>query len=253
MCTSLSFGVSIRSEFDGSEGIADTHDGDGLAFQNEGAATCTKGYEVKSRITVPTTHRCHFDDYISTYTGRQFPICVTTTLSHCSGSTIAQNEKLDAPDKTRQSAELALWVALRAPSSHPTTVLECFHLSARTTALFSPLGTFIACLAMRCWSSTNQARNRVSQDCEDILNSTSCRRAWAVGFESANHLDLSGFAIGQSERNSVPLDLVCDKKCCDWATCDLPLWAQECADSTWGDQCKVMCAVSGTESAVSLK
>ena len=71
-------------------------------------------------------------------------------------------------------------------------------------------------------------------------------------FESANHLDLSGFAIGQWERNAKPPDPVCeDKKCCDWATCDLSLWARECTDSTSGDQCQVMCAVGDTESAVS--
>ena len=104
---------------------------------------------------------------------------------------------------------------------------------------------------MRCWTSINQAPIGVSQDCEDILDSTSCRRAWTVGVESANHLDLSGFAIGQGERNSVPPAPVCeDKKCCDWATCDLSLRAQECPTLTSGDRCKVMCAVGDTESAV---
>ena len=41
-----------------------------------------------------------------------------------------------------------------------------------------------------------------------------------------------------------------DKKCCDWATCDLSLRAQECPTLTSGDRCKVMCAVGDTESAV---
>ena len=33
VCTSLGFGVSNRSEFDGSESTADIYDGDGLAFR----------------------------------------------------------------------------------------------------------------------------------------------------------------------------------------------------------------------------
>ena len=49
MCANLSLGGSIQSEFNGSEGIADTYDGDGLAFQKEGTATCTEGCEAKSR------------------------------------------------------------------------------------------------------------------------------------------------------------------------------------------------------------
>ena len=96
VCADLSLRVSIRSEFDGSESIADTYDSDGLAFQQEGTATCTKGYEATSRITVPTTRTCHFDDYTSADTGWQFPMGVTTTWSQCSDST-------DAPDHTNST------------------------------------------------------------------------------------------------------------------------------------------------------
>ena len=78
---------------------------------------------------------------------------------------------------------------------------------------------------MRSWTSTNQAPIDVWQDCEDILDPM--------------HLDLSGFAMGQLERNSVPPYPVCEeKKCCDLATCDLS--AQDCTDLTSGDQCKVV-------------
>ena len=103
MCANLSLGGSIRSEFNGSEGVADTYDGDGLAFQKEGTATCTQGYEAKSRVTVPTARTCHLDDYTSANTVWLFLIGVTTTVSQCSDSTITQNEKLSAPDHTNST------------------------------------------------------------------------------------------------------------------------------------------------------
>ena len=103
MCANPSLGGSIRSEFNGSEGIADTCDGDGLAFQQEGTATCTEGYEAKSRVTVPTARTCHLDDYTSADTGWLFLIGVTTTVSLCSDSTITQTEKLSAPDHTNST------------------------------------------------------------------------------------------------------------------------------------------------------
>ena len=103
VCADLSLRVSIRSEFDGSESIADTYDSDGLAFQQEGTATCTKGYEATSRITVPTTRTCHFDDYTSADTG----LAVSPWESRRPG-----RSALTAPTRpitqTRQSAGLAL-------------------------------------------------------------------------------------------------------------------------------------------------
>ena len=53
--------------------------------------------------TASTTQICHFDGYTHADTGLQFPSCVTTTLLQCSDSTIAQNEKLDAPDCTNST------------------------------------------------------------------------------------------------------------------------------------------------------
>ena len=97
-------------------------------------------------------HTCHFDDYISADTSRQFPICVTTTLLQ-SDSTIAPNEKLDAPDHMNSTRA----VALLAPSSPPATILECLHVLARTTALLSWLGTLS--FAWRCAAGPAQTRH----------------------------------------------------------------------------------------------
>ena len=46
---------------------------------------------------------CHPDGYTSADTWWQFTICVATTVLQCSDSTIAQNEKLDAPDRTNST------------------------------------------------------------------------------------------------------------------------------------------------------
>ena len=43
VCADLSLRVSIRSEFDGSESIADTYDSDGLAFSARGYCHLYKG------------------------------------------------------------------------------------------------------------------------------------------------------------------------------------------------------------------
>ena len=92
----------------------------------------------------------------------------------------------------------------------------------------------------------------MSEDCEDIPYGTSCRVAGAVGFESANHTELSCL-IGKLESNSVPLYPVCEeKKCVDVATSDSSTLAQDCTDFTSGDQCNVMCAVGYTGSASTL-
>ena len=177
----------------------------------------------------------------------QFTIGVTTTWSQCSDST-------DAPHHTNSTVggncvvgcttgpELASGNTFRVPpgvcKKDGNTVLARY---------------FIACPAMCCWTSINQAPIGVSEDCEDILDSTSCRRAWAVGVESASHLALSGFAIGQWELLCRLTQMCEDNRCCDWATCDLSLWSQECTNSTSGDQCKVMCAVGDAESAESFR
>ena len=92
-----------------------------------------------------------------------------------------------------------------------------------------------------------------TRNCEDIPYGTSCRVAWAVGFQSANHTELSCLAIGKLERNSVSLYPVCEeKKCVDVATSDLSMLAQDCTDLTSGDQCNVMCAAGCTGSAITL-
>ena len=46
-----------------------SHEGDGLAFQEEGTATRTEGYEAKSRVIASTTRTCHLDGYTSADAG----------------------------------------------------------------------------------------------------------------------------------------------------------------------------------------
>ena len=65
-------------------------DGDGHAFQEECSATCEESYKAKSSATALTSQICHVDGYTYADAGLQFPSCVTTTLSQCSDSTIAQ-------------------------------------------------------------------------------------------------------------------------------------------------------------------
>ena len=114
-------------------------------------------------------------------------------------------------------------------------------------------GYFPACLVTRCLTSTNPAPIGVSKDCEDIPDGTSCQVAWAVGFESANHTDLSCFAIGQLESNSVPPYSVCEeKKCVDVATSDSSMLAPDCTHLTSGDQCNVVSTAGYTGSASTL-
>ena len=120
-----------------------SQEGDGLAFQEEGTATCTDGYETKSSEIAPTTRTRHLDGYTSVDGGWQFPKWVTTTVLQCSDSTIAQNEKA----RRARSAKLdgrrdASWVALLAPSLPLVTIRERLRVLARTTALLSWLGTF---------------------------------------------------------------------------------------------------------------
>ena len=52
----------------------------------------------------------------------------------------------------------------------------------------------------------------MSEDWEDVPCGTSRRGAWAVGFEFANHTELSCLAVGKLESNSVPHYPVCEEK-----------------------------------------
>ena len=46
-----------------------SHEGDGLAFQEEGTATRIEGHEAKSRVIASTTRTCHLDGYTSADAG----------------------------------------------------------------------------------------------------------------------------------------------------------------------------------------
>ena len=75
----------------------------------------------------------------------------------------------------------------------------------------------------------------------------SCQAACALGFESANHTELSCLAIGQWESHSVPPYSVCEeKKCVDVATSDSSMLTPDRTDLTSGDRCKVMRAAGYT-------
>ena len=90
----------------------------------------------------------------------------------------------------------------------------------------------------------------VSDDCKIITDGASCQAACTVGFESANHTELSCLAVGQLESNSVPPYLVCE--CVDVATSDSSMLAPYCPDLTYGDQRKVMRAAGYTGGASAL-
>ena len=75
-----------------------SHDCDCLALQEECTANCAESYEAKSSATTLIPQVCHFDGYTNAATGLQFTSCVTTTLSQCCASTLAQTEKFDALD-----------------------------------------------------------------------------------------------------------------------------------------------------------
>ena len=70
-----------------------SHDVDGLAFQEEGIATCTEGHEAKSRVIASNTRTRHLDGYTSADAGWQFSMCVTTTVLPCFAGTLAQDKK----------------------------------------------------------------------------------------------------------------------------------------------------------------
>ena len=110
-------------------------------------------------------------------------------------------------------------------------------------------GSLPACHVTRCSASTNPVPIGVSEDCEHIT----CQATCAVGFESANHTELSCLAVGQLESNSVPPYSVCEEKdCIDVATSDSSLLAPDCTDLTSSDQCKVVSTAGYTGSASTL-
>ena len=109
-----------------------SHDGDGLAFQEEGTATCTEGGlrgQVEdnsidhSDMPLRRLHLCRY--------GWQFSICVTTTVLLCSTSTLAQNKNIDAPDCANSTVDVTSLVVC---ATGPEPALRVF---VRTTALLS--------------------------------------------------------------------------------------------------------------------
>ena len=144
-------------------------------MQEELAATCAESYEAKSSATALTAQVCHFDGYTYADTGFQFTSCVTTTLSQCSDSTIAQTEKFDALDCTNSTVggtcivgcapgyELASGDSLRALSENES--VACL------------TGSLPACQVTRGSSSTNPVKIGVSQNFENVAYGASCQVA----------------------------------------------------------------------------
>ena len=114
-------------------------------------------------------------------------------------------------------------------------------------------GSLPACQVTRRPTSTNHVPIGVSKDGENIAHGASCQAACAVGFESANHTELSCFAVGQRESNLAPLyPRREEKKCVDVATSDSSVLAPDRTEWTSGDQCQVVSTTSHTRSASTL-
>ena len=137
-----------------------SHDGDDLAFQEEGTTTCTEDYKAKSRVIASTTRTGHLDGCTSADVGWQFPVCVTTTVLLCFASTLAQNERRDAP-----GYELASGDSLRA--------LTCVSENESVACL---VGSLPARQVTRCSTRTNPVSIGVSEDCENITCGALCGR-----------------------------------------------------------------------------
>ena len=199
--------------------------------QEECLAPCTESYKAKWRGTALTAK------------GLQFPRCVTTTLLRCSDSTLTQDEKFEALDRTNSKAGEICVVGCSLGSELVSGD------SLRTPTCVSK-NESVDCLTA---SLTNPGQNEVSEDGENITCSASCQAACAVGFVSANHPEPSGLATGQLKSDSVPSDPMCkEKKCVDAATSDSSVVAPECTDWKSGDQGKVMCTVGYTGDASTL-
>ena len=80
-----------------------SYEGDGLVFQEEGTANCTEDYDAKSMVIALTTRTCHLDGHTSADTGWQVTMCAKMTMLLCFASTLAQNKRLDAPDRTNST------------------------------------------------------------------------------------------------------------------------------------------------------
>ena len=108
-------------------------------------------------------------------------------------STVAQTEQFDALDCTNSTVgeirvgsfallayELAfgdsLWALTRVSKNESVACL---------------IGSLPSCQVTRCSTSTNSVSIGVSKDGENITYGASCQAACAVGFESANHAELS--------------------------------------------------------------
>ena len=173
------------------------------------------------------------------------------TLSQRSDSTITQTEKFEALDWTNSTVGgtcvVGCATGCKLASGDSLRVLTCV---SENESVACQTGSLPACQVTCCSTSTNPVPIGVCEDCENITHGAFCQAACTVSFESANHTELSCFAIGQLESNSVPPYPVCEeKKCVDVPTSDSSMSAPDGTDLTSGDQCKVMCAEGHTGSA----
>ena len=223
-----------------------SHDCNGPTLQE--AATCAESYEVKSSATALTTQICRIDGYTYADTGLPFPSCVTTTLLQRSVSTVAQTEKFDALDCTNstvgETCVVGCAISYEHVSGDSLRALTCVSKKESVACL---TGSLPACQVTRCSTCKNPVPMGVRMDCKNVTRGTSCQAACKVSFDSANHTELSCFAIGQLESNSVPPYPVCEeKKCVDVATSDSSMLVPDCPVLTSGDHCKVMRASAST-------
>ena len=234
------------------------HDGGGLAFQEEGRATCTEDCEVQSRVIAPT-------------------------MLPCSTSTLVQNKSIDSPDRPNSTVgETCLAGCAPGPglaSGDNFRALPCVSENDNMTFLtrYSPAGH-----TTRCVTSTNPAPIGACEDWGEIPYGSQVD--WLVSSESTDHTSDSDDPAEHNMWNPMlelfchaeigilmealademvlamialschfALDILCDKsetrKCVDAATFDL---SQDGTDVTSDEQCNTMGAVRYTGGASTL-
>ena len=202
-----------------------------------------------------TAHICHFDGCTNADTGLQFFSCVSTTLSQCSDSSIAQTEKFDALDCTNSTVGGTCIVGCAAgyklDSGDSLRALACVSENESVACLTGPLP---ACQVARCSTSTNPVPIGVSEDCENITYGASCQVACqSTSFPSHTSVRRHRVTFQLADGEAGELSVVGRFK----ADCTGPHLIRlcrrpDCTDSTSGDQCNRMCAAGYTGSASTL-
>ena len=215
-----------------------------LTLQEECIATCAESYEAKSSATALTSQMCHFDGHTYADSGLQFSCCVTTTLSQCSDSPIAQTEKFEALDCTNLTVGKTCAIGCGLASGGSLSENE---------SVACPTGSLHACQMTRRSTSTNPVPFGVSEDCENITYGDSCPEAC-----QRTSFPHTRCRVAQSH---FPTDRWRGRRAqCGWQTqspqhkptSDSSMSVPDWTDLTSGDQVNGMCAAGYTGSASTL-